>query len=301
LIDDQTFEVKDNFGLQPFENACSVLSTKFTNDETEYFVVGTAFAKPSDPEPSDGRLLVFSVRDEKFRLQSETPVKGAVYCLSAFRGKLLAGVNSKVQLFRWKDDGGKHLAMECEHKGHILALYLASRGDFIVVGDLMKSISLLIYNGTEGSIKELARDFTSNWMIAVNILDDDNYIGAENNFNIFTVAKNSGAVTQEDRGRLEVTGRFHLGEFINQFRHGSFVMKTPEAEGLSIPVTLLYGGVSGTLGVIASLDPQTFAYFSKIQNSLSKVVRGIGGFDHDEWRQFCVEKKSSSCYWFSRW
>lgn len=44
-----------------------------------------------------------------------------------------------------RDDGTHELQSECGHHGHILALYVQTRGDFIVVGDLMKSISLLIY------------------------------------------------------------------------------------------------------------------------------------------------------------
>jgi hypothetical protein len=44
-----------------------------------------------------------------------------------------------------REDGTRELQSECGHHGHILALYVQTRGDFIVVGDLMKSISLLIY------------------------------------------------------------------------------------------------------------------------------------------------------------
>jgi DNA damage-binding protein 1 len=43
-------------------------------------------------------------------------------------------------------------------------------------------------------------------MSAVEILDDDIYLGAENNFNLFTVRKNSEGATDEERGRLEVVG-----------------------------------------------------------------------------------------------
>lgn len=53
------------------------------------------------------------------------------------------------------------------------------------------------------------------------MIDDDTYIGGENSFNLFTVRKNSDAATEEDRGRLEVVGEFHLGEFVNRFRHGT--------------------------------------------------------------------------------
>lgn len=67
--------------------------------------------------------------------------------MNAFNGKLLAAINQKIQLYKWvlRDDGTHELQSECGHHGHILALYVQTRGDFIVVGDLMKSISLLIY------------------------------------------------------------------------------------------------------------------------------------------------------------
>ncbi len=90
---------------------------------------------------------MFIVEDGKLQLVTEKEAKGAVYNLNAFNGKLLAGINQKIQLYKWtlREDGTRELQYESSHHGHILALYVQSRGDFIVVGDLMKSISLLIY------------------------------------------------------------------------------------------------------------------------------------------------------------
>ena len=44
--------------------------------------------------------------------------------------ELLAGVNSRVMLYRWietENDGVKELSQECGHAGHILALYVEVR------------------------------------------------------------------------------------------------------------------------------------------------------------------------------
>ena len=84
-----------------------------------------------------GRILVFAVEDGKLQLIAEKETKGAVYCLNAFNGKLLAAINQKIQLYKWvlRDDGTHELQSECGHHGHILALYVQTRGDFIVVGD----------------------------------------------------------------------------------------------------------------------------------------------------------------------
>ena len=91
--------------------------------------------------------MVFIVEDGKLQLIVEKETKGAVHALNAFNGTLLAAVNQKIQLYKWmlRDDGTHELQSECEHCGHILARYVQTRGDFIVVGDLMKSFSLLIY------------------------------------------------------------------------------------------------------------------------------------------------------------
>lgn len=47
-----------------------------------------------------GRILVFSAADGKLSLVSEKEARGGVYCVLPFQGMLLAGINSRVQLYR---------------------------------------------------------------------------------------------------------------------------------------------------------------------------------------------------------
>ncbi|KAE8706609.1 DNA damage-binding protein 1 [Hibiscus syriacus] len=197
-------------------------------------------------------------------------------------------------LYKWmlREDGTREIQSECGHHGHILALYVQTRGDFIVVGDLMKSISLLIYKHEEGAIEERARDYNANWMSAVEILDDDVYLGAENNFNLLTVRKNSEGATDEERSRLEVVGEYHLGEFVNRFRHGSLVMRFTDSEVGQIP-TVIFGTVNGVIGVIASLPHEQYVFLEKLQSNLRKVIKGVGGLSHEQWRSFNNEKRTS--------
>ena len=78
------------------------------------------------------------------------------------------------------------MRLRAEHCGHILVLYLAVRGDFVLVGDLMKSLSVYrcsLSSGV-GLIDEIARDCSANWMTSVAFLDDDTYLGAENSHNV---------------------------------------------------------------------------------------------------------------------
>ncbi|KAK3200235.1 hypothetical protein Dsin_023650 [Dipteronia sinensis] len=293
LLDDQTFDFISTYPLDTFEYGCSILSCSFSDDTNVYYCVGTAYVLPEENEPTKGRILVFIVEDGKLQLIVEKETKGAVYSLNAFNGKLLAAINQKIQLYKWmlRDDGTRELQSECGHHGHILALFVQTRGDFIVVGDLMKSFSLLIYKHEEGAIEERARDYNANWMSAVEILDDDIYLGAENNFNLFTVRKNSEGATDEERGRLEVVGEYHLGEFVNRFRHGSLVMRLPDSDVGQIP-TVIFGTVNGVIGVIASLPHEQYVFLEKLQTNLRKVIKGVGGLNHEQWRSFNNEKKT---------
>ena len=91
----------------------------------------------------------------------------------------------------------KELRLECSHFNNIIALHAKTSGDFILVGDLVRSMTLLQvlhilffatwllvdlqlnrirwlmcffqYKTMEGSFEEIARDYCPNWMTAVEV------------------------------------------------------------------------------------------------------------------------------------
>jgi DNA damage-binding protein 1 len=136
LLDDQTFETLDVFQLDVYELACSASSMKLSDDTAEYYAVGTAYSPPEELEPIKGRILLFQVHNGKLQLISQKETRGAVYNLNPFHEKLLAGINSRVQLYKWEqqDDGSRQLVPECSHAGHVLVLHVDVRGDFILIG-----------------------------------------------------------------------------------------------------------------------------------------------------------------------
>ena len=76
----------------------------------------------------------------------------------------------------------------------------------------MRSITLLQYKQMEGSFEEIARDYQPNWMTAVEILDDDAFLGADNSNNLFVCLKDSAATTDEERQQMPEVAQFHLGD-----------------------------------------------------------------------------------------
>jgi hypothetical protein len=61
-----------------------------------------------------------------------------------------------------------------------------------------------------------------------------------------------------------MVGQYHLGDFVNKFRHGSLVMKLPDSDAAKIP-TVLFGTINGAIGVLASLPEEQFAFLQHLQ------------------------------------
>ncbi|XP_069757559.1 DNA damage-binding protein 1 isoform X1 [Narcine bancroftii] len=290
IIDQHTFEVLHAHQFLQNEYALSIVSCKLSKDPNTYFVVGTAMVYPEEAEPKQGRIIVFQYSDGKLQTVAEKEVKGAVYSMVEFNGKLLASINSTVRLYEWTAE--KELRTECNHYNNIMALYLKTKGDFILVGDLMRSVLLLAYKPMEGNFEEIARDFNPNWMSAVEILDDDNFLGAENSFNLFVCQKDSAATTDEERQHLQEVGLFHLGEFVNVFCHGSLVMQNLGETSTPTLGSVLFGTVNGMIGLVTSLSESWYNFLFEVQNRLNKVIKSVGKIEHSFWRSFHSERKT---------
>jgi len=337
LLDDTTFETRDSFKLDMNEMGCSLFPTKLPPTSSpmepsergldmavgevdggsagsageECFVLGTAYTLPDEDEPSKGRILVFTMEGGQLRLRAELPVQGAVYCIHHIRGMLVAGVNHTVLLLAWAVRGGvsgtnRALVLRDTCVGSTVALLLATRGDFVIVGDMIKSVSVLRFlSSGDGSerLEEVARDYGCHWMTAVAALDDEVYTGGENGFNMITLRRRSGAVNEDERAQLDLVGTFHTGDFINRLLPGSLVMREDRPAGAGADATsaaalaaqtLLYGAVSGAVGVMVRLSPEDFALLRRVEVALNDVVKGIGGFRHGEWRAFATEAAGPS-------
>ncbi|XP_037103089.1 DNA damage-binding protein 1 [Syngnathus acus] len=296
VVDQHTFEVLHAHQFLPSEYALSLVSCRLGKDPSVYFVVGTAMVYPEEAEPKQGRIIVFHYTDGKLQTVAEKEVKGAVYSMLEFNGKLLASINSTVRLYEWTAE--KELRTECNHYNNIMALYLKTKGDFILVGDLMRSVLLLAYKAMEGNFEEIARDFNPNWMSAVEILDDDNFLGAENAFNLFVCQKDSAATTDEERQHLQEVGLFHLGEFVNVFCHGSLVLQNLGESSTPTQGSVLFGTVNGMIGLVTSLSEGWYSLLLDLQNRLNKVIKSVGKIEHSFWRSFHTERKTDQATGF---
>ncbi len=208
--------------------------------------------------------------------------------------------------------------VECTHHGLILALFLKSYNQYLVVGDIMRSMTVLEFKSDNNTLVEIARDFNSVYTRGVDIIDDNNFLGSDENGNIFVMKRNTTSAVSEERSRLEMQSGYHIGDFVNSFCRGTLTshpqknikksdndMSTIEPvksngiddNGESAAVirnvldgntstSFLYGTVSGSIGSIITIDQETFKFMSIVEKSIRQVIKGIGGLLHDEWRNY---------------
>jgi DNA damage-binding protein 1 len=86
-------------------------------------------------------------------------------------------------------------------------------------------------------------------MTAVEIIDDDTFLGGENSFNLFVCQKDSAATADEDRQQMQECGQFHLGDMVNVFRHGSLTMQHVFETSVPTQGCILFGTVNGAIGL----------------------------------------------------
>ncbi|TPX39150.1 hypothetical protein SeLEV6574_g07407 [Synchytrium endobioticum] len=293
ILDDQTFDLIDTFELQQFEMPESITIVSFINDPQPTFAVGTAFAVPTEAEPSRGRILLFRLTSaRRLSLIAATEIPGSAYSIVSLQERLVASVNSRIIVFSFdlsRDALHAILTPKSSHHGHIVALYLAVHGHFLLVGDMMKSVSVLRL-GADDALEEVAKDYSTHWMTAVQMLDDETYLGGDSMYNLLAWRKRSEGVTDEDRQRLELIGEWHLADQVNRFRQGSLVIQLPDSQPPAIP-RFLFCTLTGTLGVICTLSDDMFALLSQVEANLSNVIKGVGGLDHAEYRSFIDERR----------
>ncbi|KAL1129243.1 hypothetical protein AAG570_013772 [Ranatra chinensis] len=290
VLDQTTFEVIHAHQLAHTEYCLSLVSARLGEDSHCYYIVGTAVVNPEESEPKQGRIIVFLYDEGRLQQVCEKEVKGACYSLAEFNGKLLASINSTVRLFEWSSE--KELRLECSHFNNIIALFLKTKGDFVLVGDIMRAVTLLQYKTVEGCFEEIARDYNPNWMTSIEILDDDTFLGSENSLNLFVCQKDSSATTDEERQLMQEVARFHLGDLVNTFRRGSLVMRTIGTAMGGGGNTVLLGTVSGAVGALFQLPSHLYELLSDLQERLAHVIKSVGKIDHAFWRSFTTEAKT---------
>lgn len=98
------------------------------------------------------------------------------------------------------------------------------------------------------------------------------------------------ATIDDEKGRFETQCEFHLGDYVNVFRHGILNSQPSDSEksgnSLNILGSIMYGTMSGAIGTILGLDEENFNVFEAIESAMKKAFPAVVGINHQDWRDF---------------
>lgn len=336
FLDEDTMIPFHSFTLDQYEDSLSCATMKLSlgdihtadtaatglNTIEEYVVIGTCYIVPNEQEPSQGRLLVFQVETNSeggriVTLVAEKDTKGPVYSLAEMNTKLVAGVNHKVQVFNLvrgeaiQSSSGtsvtapvSELVLECAVAGQLMCLYLKTDCDKILVGDLLRSMTLLQYKppiattsttatttttiGNSGSVPsnqreskingtlvEVCRHYSTDSLRSVEILKDtaeNIYLGADSDGNLYTTRQVMDAPTEEEKGKMEPHGYFNLGDIVNVIKQGSLTGQLFETSSSSSGVAEMASSYTKADIICTTSNPDDLMKIDSMNNESSVLV-----------------------------
>ena len=192
------------------------------------------------------------------------------------------------------------LAEVAVYRAPLTALTIATRSPFILLGDLMKSVTLLRLetSGAKPEIESVARDYAPLWMTSVAIFDDSWFFGAEDSGNIVGWRREDDLKAE---GRLAMVHEMRFGEMINRIRLGS--LSNSEIPG--VETKALFATVDGTIGIVATLSEEEFVMLEQIERRMEEFDMSLGNIDHaryqfpwffrltNRWRAFTNGRKKA--------
>jgi len=318
-------QLPQSFELDPLEEGVSLLCSSLDGSGRQFIFVGTAYSIPDDYDPSKGRILVFEIDNERRpTLITQKEVKGAVYSLAKLSNRLVAGINSQVHIYKWvqREDGTKSydITFETGHHGHIVVLFVKTSGNYVLIGDLVRSITLLEYNPTDEKLNEISRDFSTNYIRSICMINENQFMFVEDKGNMVVMKRPDETMTPEERGRLSIESEFHIGDFVNTIQKGSLNSQPQEQKSISGSShsgdassvdrensesnqstssvapgrdnSHLFGTVTGMIGTVMVLSEESYNFLNTLERAMKTVINDYGGFSHDVWREFSNGRRS---------
>ncbi|KAL1236897.1 DNA damage-binding protein [Trichinella spiralis] len=302
LLDQNSFDVLHAYSMNPLEECTSILSCTMGEDQNPFFILSAAVITADETEPLQGRLLMLRYErdgqgNSSLNLVHEKEVNGCVYAMASFKSKLLVAMNSSVLLFEWSDVTGLQLVSSCSL--FVTAMHLKVRDEVILVGDIQRSIAVLRYVPSESSFVEEARDYHPNWISAIEVIDNDYFMAAENSLNITVSQKDLQQQPVSESQVVKSAGRLHLGEYINVFKHGALSMYSYAGISSLVSNPIMIGTAEGSILIYCQIHDSHFRVLNDLQRCFSDIVPdNVGCIAYDSYRRYVVYEKNAPAFGF---
>ncbi|XP_015877866.3 cleavage and polyadenylation specificity factor subunit 1 isoform X1 [Ziziphus jujuba] len=293
------WQTKATIPMQTSENALTVrvvtLFNTTTKENETLLAIGTAYVQGEDVA-ARGRVLLFSIGNNPQNLVSEVytkDLKGAISALASLQGHLLMASGPKIILHKWT--GGELNAVAFFDVPPLYVVSLNIVKNFILLGDIHKSIYFLSWKEQGAQLSLLAKDFGSLDCFATEFLIDGSTLSLvvsdnRKNIQIFYYAPK---MSESWKGqKLLSRAEFHVGAHVTKLLRLQMLSTTSDRTGTASVsdktnrFALLFGTLDGSVGCIAPLDELTFRRLQSLQKKLVDAVSHVAGLNPRSFRQF---------------
>ncbi|KAH7854835.1 hypothetical protein Vadar_018207 [Vaccinium darrowii] len=297
------WQTRATIPMQSSENALTVRVVTLLNTTTKendtLLAIGTAYVQGEDVA-ARGRVLLFSVDknpDNSQTLVSEVyskELKGAISALASLQGHLLIASGPKIILHKWTGSELNGVAFFDVPPLYVVSLNIVK--NFILLGDIHKSIYFLNWKEQGSQLTLLAKDFGSLDCFATEFLIDGTTLSLmvsdeQKNVQIFFYAPK---MSESWKGqKLLSRAEFHVGAHVTKFLRLQMLPTSSDRTNASIPgsdktnrFAVVFGTLDGSIGCIAPLDELTFRRLQSLQKKLVDAVPHVAGLNPRSFRQF---------------
>ncbi|XP_076889541.1 cleavage and polyadenylation specificity factor subunit 1-like [Bidens hawaiensis] len=290
------WQTKGTIHMQTSENALTVRVVTLTNATTRenetLLAIGTAYVQGEDVA-ARGRVLLFSVESSTENSQAKVTevyskeMKGAISALASIQGYLLVASGPKVILHKWTGSELNGVAFFDAPPLYVVSLNIVK--NFILIGDIHKSIYFLSWKENGSQLTLLAKDFGSLDCFATEFLIDGSTLSLmvsddQKNVQIFYYAPK---VSESWKGqKLLSRAEFHVGAHVTKFLRLQMLPASSTGSDKTNRFALVFGTLDGSTGCIAPLDELTFRRLQSLQKKLVDAVPHVAGLNPRSFRQF---------------
>ncbi|KAG6554300.1 hypothetical protein Mapa_004216 [Marchantia paleacea] len=287
------WETKGSLPMHQLENALTVrivtIKTTGTEQTQTLLAIGTAYAQGEDI-PAKGRIILVSVggdsTDSNVSVKEvySKEMKGCISAIASLQGNLLLAIGAKIILHTWN---GSELNGAAFFDAPLFVVSLNIVKNFVLFGDIHKSIYFLNWKEEGAQLICLAKDFSSLDCFTTEFLIDGSTLSllvsdSRKNIQIFSYAPKS---VESWRGqKLLPRAEFHLGAHVTKFLR--LQMLPTATSNRSNRFAVLFGTLDGSIDFLAPLDELTFRRVQALQKKLVDVVPHVGGLNPRAFRQF---------------
>ncbi|XP_047329252.1 cleavage and polyadenylation specificity factor subunit 1 isoform X2 [Impatiens glandulifera] len=293
---------RGTISMQSSENALTVRVVTLLNTTTKenqtLLVVGTAYVQGEDVA-ARGRVLLYSVEKNNDNSQAvvteiySKELKGAISAIASLQGQLLISSGPKIILHKWTGLELNGVAFYDASPLYVVTLNTVK--NFILLGDIHRSIYFLSWKEQGSQLTLLAKDFGSLDCFATEFLIDGSTLSlavsdGQKNIQIFYYAPK---MSESWKGqKLLSRAEFHVGSHVTKFLRLQMLPTLPDwanappGSDKTNRFALLFGTLDGSLGCVAPLDEITFRRLQSLQRKLVDVVPQVAGLNPRSFRQF---------------